>query len=198
MRLHQPDMFYLRALESVNVPGGAGRGTREMKSDASKAALVLGSSLLLVALSGCGMPEVHEPAGAAIQAEAAPELLGGPAEEEDRPVASPPSQAVLVEARRPGWGAMAPIPNPEEREMGYRASAPEGAPYRLLGPTSPGRKVASTSRRSAPNASGRSIARAKLEPGPVKGIMVEPSSARDRALSGPRVRHWIIPVAGGR
>ena len=111
--------------------------------------LLLGASLVLTA---CGQPQVPEPAAEPV-AEAGPPatLLGGPPAAEPEPS---PVPAAAGTARRPGWGAMAPIPNPPE----YAAGDP---PYRLIGP-----RLDAPVQRAAGPPGARTQVRARAAAGP--------------------------------
>lgn len=134
---------------------------------------MLRSAALLVtaaALTACGQPQPPEPPPLPPPpptAEAEPVLLGADpfAPELHAPEALP--GAALAEARRPGWGTMAPIPNPPE----YAAS--DQPPYRLIGPT-----LAEPVRRAQRPTPAARVA-ARLRPTP--------------AAARPRVRHILLP-----
>ena len=144
-------------------------------------------------VAACGMPGAPPPATSEAAAEAPPELLGGPDATVALAVAAAPEQP--APARRPGWGTMAPIPNPDEPSA-MRASA---APYRLVGPDAldagePVRAQARAARRE----------RASRPPGTVRAqIQSAPSGWTEVGAGAPpplqvprgRIRHWIVPVA---
>jgi hypothetical protein len=140
-----------------------------------------GAALLLaLALAACGKPQAADPLASPARAEAEPELLGAPASET---AASLPALAAAPPPQRPGWGTMAPIPNPEDG--GSRFARTEHAPYRLIGPTLTETQTASA---------GPSI---RTDNGPRNGgrvrvVIAEPS---DASAAKARVRHWIIPAA---
>lgn len=150
--------------------------------------------LLALALSACGRPQPPEPPAAlAGGAEAPPELLGGPPVEFAEAEAPQPPSVLALEARRPGWGTMAPIPNPPEGARHARASLADErelgpAPYRLIGPTLPPRyasKAGPTLRTDA----GSGVAR---------GMRIVPEPGAGQSGRKGRVRHWIVPASRGR
>ena len=122
--------------------------------------------LALGLLGACGMPQAADPAPPPELASAAgPRLLGG-LEPELKAASVAPAPA-----RRPGWGTMAPIPNPPATTE-FASATPA---YRLIGPTAP---AADTALAQAPAAPLRET-EAKT-----------PAGARTK----PRIRHWILPI----
>ena len=142
------------------------------------------------ALSGCGMPGQSAPAQATQVVEAAPELLGGV--EGTSAQASEVSQAMInpEPARRAGWGTMAPIPNPDEEGTRLAAAESRSAPYRVIGPAVPERQIA---RRPSDRAR-----LATLQPQPATKVNASAVPPRPVRAAGPRIRHWIIPIADRR
>ena len=120
--------------------------------------------LMLGLLGACGMPQAPDPAPPPeLAAQPAPTLLGGVGPEVKAASSAPP------QARRPGWGTMAPIPNPPAPTELASATPP----YRLIGPTAP----ADTALAQGPAPLRETGART-------------PPGTRAK----PRIRHWIIPV----
>lgn len=149
---------------------------------------------LAVAVSACGMPQATEPTAAVPAVQEPMELLGGPDGEQSR-LAEAPSE-LSAPARRPGWGTMAPIPNPGEDGPGLRASGETS--YRVIGPASPeplrAQAPSHAGRRAAPVRSGSRV-RARVESGPTGWIQVEAPPIARTTPGKARVRHWITPVA---
>lgn len=129
--------------------------------------------LALGSLGACGMPQASDPAPPQLEAEAPPVLLGAPE-------APAPAPAIVQAepARRPGWGTMAPIPNPTK----YAAGNP---PYRLIGPTAP---------ESPALAENRSPPRQAVRRRPIGTRIVQAEAPPTAGRAKPRVRHWIMPA----
>ena len=154
----------------------------------------IGVALLAAGLSACGQPQAPEPAPVAPAAEAAPELLGGPSVElAAAPMPTETVSAQAAPALRPGWGTMAPIPNPDDDAQTRLASAPA---YRVVGPA-----AAEPDRRPVRSAAQRPVLRGKISPvvrapvRPAGWVQVGGGAAPAPQLAKGRVRHWIMPVA---
>ena len=141
---------------------------------------VAGLLLLTSGIAACGMPQSTEPAAPVATLEAPAELLGGPDIKAEMP-AMQQAQAAPTETRRPGWGTMAPIPNPEDG--GRRAT------YLAIGPTAAQIELS----RAETVGAARTSRQVRIATTPPSG----PATPRTPTLKR-RVRHWIVPVANTR
>lgn len=144
----------------------------------------LWSGCVCIGLTGCGMPQPPEPTDTTAEASEAVELLGGPAGTiVELAAADASAVSSPLPARRPGWGTMAPIPNPENEQL-----QAQSAPYRLIGPRAPESQFADAGGKQAERTKPQRLTRWRI---------IETVSARSPG-SKCRVHHLILPVADRR